>query len=213
MDTLLNSATFSLQYNYPRDYTANVKISLYKRDKSFKLRYLYKARESDYYINYSGVSCEFGQDSINIDVNSEPEKQFKEVCFHWYRMQVNSEHDPVTKAWGMTSGIFKMGLHILTPYVYDTSTNRFTLYLRFESQFGYFAKEFSRISGLNISEADMPSMMLSVTNNSVSLNRVIGMNGTQPQLQLVKILDNPVEFINMTLGAYFAFENHRTPLF
>ena len=59
----------------------------------------------------------------------------------------------------------------------------------------------------------MPSMMLSVTNNSVSLNRVIGMNGTQPQLQLVKILDNPVEFINMTLGAYFAFENHRTPLF
>ena len=47
MDTLLNSATFSLQYNYPRDYTANVKISLYKRDKSFKLRYLYKARESD----------------------------------------------------------------------------------------------------------------------------------------------------------------------
>ena len=151
--------------------------------------------------------------SINIDVNSEPEKQFKEVCFHWYRMQVNSEHDPVTKAWGMTSGIFKMGLHILTPYVYDTSTNRFTLYLRFEGQFGYFAKEFSRISGLNISEADMPSMMLSVTNNSVSLNRVIGMNGTQPQLQLVKMLDNPVEFINMTLGAYFAFENHRTPLF
>ena len=45
MDTLLNSATFRLQYNFPRDYTANVKISLYKRDKSFKLRYLYKARE------------------------------------------------------------------------------------------------------------------------------------------------------------------------
>lgn len=213
MDTLLNSATFKLQHDYPRVFTATVKISLYKRDKSFKLRYLYKARESDYYINFSGPYSGFGQDSIDFDVNSKPEKQFEEVCFHWYRMQINSEHDLVTKAWGIEWGIniFSNGLRVITPYVYNTATNRFTLYLKFERNLDYFAKEFSRISGMNISETEISSMMLTVTNDSVSLNRIIGSNGVHPQLQVIKELDNPTDFILMTLRADRAFEAHRTP--
>lgn len=206
MDTLLRSATYIFSEDGFNFNNQTVKVSLYKRDNSFRISHLWTARESDYYIMISGYRG-LDQDPYIIDQVYKPEKKYEEWCFFFYRMQEYKHAIEVYEAWGMDPSVFNGGLSAYLKE-FDPQTNRFIIGMGVNQSRDYYAKRFNRVSGLQLTADDMYSIEFIMTNDSFTINRIIDYDSNhKPLLRELAKLDNPKDFITMTLQFCFSLDD------